>query len=240
MKFANIQARLKDFPEPVEAYGFLIPETFQTYFLIEDEEFNQRWSIEMKVKIEEAGSPVALEVITRGFTYAKRFNKDFLPFEDLSPVSRAQIEATKTALGELLVISTLYAIEFFRYEGTKENWIIPLQIKRSSLDSSSWELGSKGFQNIDSKTLRKQIEKYQDRRPLSQEDHLLTARLVAEEVERAKSEGKRSRHNQVIMDKFGLTIHGAEFRVKRAKDEGFLTKDNKVSAKKAGKTKGLK
>ena len=180
LQIAQAGGNLIGFPEPVEAYGFLVPETFETFFLIEDEEFDLRWSVELQVKIGEAGTASALAVTTRGLT------------------------STKTNLGEFLSSSLVMAIEFFRYEGTKEEWKFPVRVKTSSLDSGKWELGSKGFENTDLRTLRKKIEKFQDKRTISQEDHLITARLVAEEVERAKRTKTRSAHNLVVAKHFGL------------------------------------
>jgi hypothetical protein len=128
------------------------------------------------------------------------------------------------------------AIEFFRYEGTKEDWKFPVRIKTSSLDSGKWELGSKGFANTDLRTLKKMIEKFQDRRAIPQEEHLITARIVAEEVARAKTTKTRSRHNLKVSDYFGLSgSKGGQYRVQKAREAGYLTKDNKVSATKAEK-----
>lgn len=236
LEFAQIGAWLStEFPDPVEAYGFLVPETFKTYFLIEDSEFDRRWSVELEVKILEAGTASALSVTTRGFTYAKSFRRNLNEFSDLQPVERWQLETTRIQLGDLLVISLGYAIEFFRYSGTKEDWSFPLKVSRASLDSDIWELGSRG---ANSKELRKQIEKFQDRRAISQEEHLITARLVAEEVARAKSTKTRSRHNIVVSDYFGLGgSKGGQYRVKQAREAGYLTKDNKVSTPKVGRKK---
>jgi hypothetical protein len=237
LEFAQIGGWLSsDFPDPVEAYGFLVPETFKIYFLIEDSEFDRRWSVELEVKILEAGTASALSVTTRGFTNAKSFRKNLNEFDDLQPVERWQLETTRIQLGDLLVISLGCAIEFFRYSGTKEDWSIPLKVSRASLDSrGSWELGSRGE---NSKELRKQIEKFQDRRAISQEEHLITARLVAEEVARAKSTKSRSRHNIVVSDYFGLGgSKGGQYRVKQAREAGYLTKDNKVSTPKVGRKK---
>jgi hypothetical protein len=237
LNLAQAGGNLIGFPEPVEAYGFLVPETFETFFLIEDEEFDLRWSIELQVKIGEAGTASALGITTRGLTTSKNFAKSFY---DLEPVERWQIESTKNNLGDLLISSLVMAIEFFRYEGTKEEWRFPARVKTSSLDSGKWELGSKGFANTDLRTLRKRIEKFQDRRAISQEDHLITARLVAEEVARAKATKTRSTHNLVVAKHFGLESEfgkGAQYRVKRARELGYLTKDNKVSTPKVGRKK---
>jgi hypothetical protein len=232
LNLAQAGGNLIGYPDPVEAYGFLVPETFETFFMIEDEEFDLRWSIELQVKIGEAGTASALAITTRGLTTSKSFAKSFY---DLEPVERWQIESTKNNLGELLISSLVMAIEFFRYEGTKEEWRFPARVKRSSLDSGKWELGSKGFANTDLRTLRKKVEKFQDRRAISQEDHLITARLVAEEVARAKATKTRSTHNLVVAKYFGLESEfgkGAQYRVKRARELGYLTKDNKVSTPK--------
>ena len=132
------------------------------------------------------------------------------------------------------------AIEYFRYEGTKEDFSIPVRIERSSLKSGKWELGSKGFANTDLRTLRKRIEKFQDRRAISQENHLITARLVADEVARAKATKTRSTHNLVVAKHFGLESEfgkGGQYRVRRARELGYLTKDNKVSTPKVGRKK---
>ena len=234
LDLAQAGGNLIGYPEPVEAYGFLIPETFETFFLIEDQGFDRRWSIELQVKIGEAGTASATAITTRGFTNSRTFQKKF---EDREPVERWQIESAKNNLGDLLISSLVMAIEFFRYEGTKEDWSIPLKIKVSSLNSGKWELGSRGFKNTDLKSLTKQIEKFQDRRAISQEDHLTTARLVAEEVTRAKATNTRSRHNQVVSEFFGVTDKGGQYRVKRSREAGYLTKDNKVSTPKVGSKK---
>ncbi len=85
LQIAQAGGNLIGFPEPVEAYGFLVPETFETFFLIEDEEFDLRWSVELQVKIGEAGTASALAVTTRGLTSAKSFSKSFYEVE---PVER--------------------------------------------------------------------------------------------------------------------------------------------------------
>ena len=239
LEFAEVQGYLPfEYPDPVEAYGFLLPKTFRTYFLVEDGRFDRRWSVELLVQFGEAGTAVAQEVITRGFTNDRKFGKNYT-LSNLEAVERWQIDATKNALSDLLTVSTLYAIEYYRYTGTIDDHALTVKVRKESLDSGNWELGSRGFEDTDSKTLRKLIEKYQDRRGISQEDHLLTARLVADEIERAKNEKTRSRHNLVVADFFGLTQDGGEYRVRKAREAGFLTENNKVSAKKAGsKTKG--
>ena len=235
LQIAQAGGILNGFPEPVEAYGFLVPETFETFFLIEDEEFDLRWSVELQVKIGEAGTASALAITTRGFTSAKSFSKSFY---DLEPVERWQLESTKTNLGEFLSSSLVMAIEFFRYEGTKEEWKFPVRVKTSSLDSDKWELGSKDFENTDLRTLKKKIEKFQDRRAIPQEEHLITARIVAEEVARAKATKTRSRHNLKVSDHFGLGgSKGGQYRVQKAREAGYLTKDNKVSTPKVGRKK---
>ena len=243
LNLAQAGGVLNGFPDPVEAYGYLIPETFETFFLIEDDEFDRRWSIELQVKIGEAGTASALAVVTRGFTYSKSFKKNH---NDLEPVERWQLETTKNALGDLLISSLAMGIEFFRYEGTKEDWSFPIKVQTSSLNSGKWILGSKGFEDTDLRTLRKKIEKFQDKRSISQEDHLLLARIVEEEYSQAKANKKRSRHNQKVAEWFGITVEGAEYRVSKAREAGYLTKDNKVSTPKVGrknttnKTKGMK
>jgi hypothetical protein len=236
LEIAQAGGNLIGFPDPVEAYGFLIPVTFETFFLIEDQEFDLRWSVELQVKIGEAGTASALAVTTRGFTNSKSFKKSF---EDLESVERWQIEATANNLGDFLTSSLVMAIEFFRYEGTKEDWSIPLKIKTSSLDSGKWELGSRGFEKTDLKTLKKKIEKFQDKRAIPQEEHLITAQIVAEEVARAKATKTRSRHNVKVSDRFGLSSgsKGGQYRVQQARKAGYLTEDNKVSTPRVGKDK---
>jgi len=184
LQIAQAGGILNGFPEPVEAYGFLVPETFETFFLIEDEESDLRWSVELQVKIGEAGTASALAVTTRGFTSSKSFKKSF---KDLEPVERWQIESTKNDLGDFLSSSLVMAIEFLRYEGTKDDWSFPARVKISSLDSGKWELGSRGFENTDLRTLKKKIEKFQDRRAIPQDEHLITDRIVAAKVERPKT-----------------------------------------------------
>jgi len=235
LQIAQAGGNLIGFPEPVEAYGFLVPETFETFFLIEDEEFDLRWSVQLQVKIGEAGTASALAVVTRGLTKSKRFEKSF---EDLEPVQRWQIESTKNNLGDFLSSSLVMAIEFFRYEGTKNEWRFPARVKRSSLDLGKWELGSREFGNTDLRTLKKKIEKFQDRRAIPQEEHLITARIVAEEVARAKATKTRARHNLKVSDYFGLGgSKGGQYRVQKAREAGYLTKDNKVSTPKVGRKK---
>lgn len=235
LQIAQAGGILNGFPEPVEAYGFLVPETFETFFLIEDEESDLRWSVELQVKIGEAGTASALAVTTRGLTNSKSFKKSF---KDLEPVERWQIESTKNNLGDFLSSSLVMAIEFLRYEGTKDDWSFPARVKISSLDSGKWELGSRGFENTDLRTLKKKIEKFQDRRAIPQEEHLITARIVAEEVARAKATKTRSRHNLKVSDHFGLGgSKGGQYRVQKAREAGYLTKDNKVSTPKVGRKK---
>jgi hypothetical protein len=235
LEIAQAGGNLIGFPEPVEAYGFLVPEIFETFFLIEDQEFDLRWSVELQVKIGEAGTASALAVTTRGFTNSKSFKKSF---NYLEPVERWQIEATKNNLGDFLTTSLVMAIEFFRYEGTKDDWSFPAKVKASSLDSGNWELGSKGFEDTDLKTLKKKIEKFQDRRAIPQEEHLITAQIVAEEVARAKATKTRSRHNLKVSDRFGLGgSKGGQYRVQKAREAGYLTKENKVSTPRVGKDK---
>lgn len=235
LQIAQAGGILNGFPEPVEAYGFLVPETFETFFLIEDEESDLRWSVELQVKIGEAGTASALAVTTRGLTNSKSFKKSF---KDLEPVERWQIESTKNNLGDFLSSSLVMAIEFLRYEGTKDDWSFPARVKISSLDSGKWELGSRGFENTDLRTLKKKIEKFQDRRAIPQEEHLITARIVAEEVARAKATKTRSRHNLKVSDHFGLGgSKGGQYRVQKAREAGYLTRDNKVSTPKVGRKK---
>lgn len=235
LQIAQAGGNLIGFPEPVEAYGFLVPETFETFFLIEDEESDLRWSVELQVKIGEAGTASALAVTTRGLTNSKSFKKSF---KDLEPVERWQIESTKNNLGDFLSSSLVMAIEFLRYEGTKDDWSFPARVKISSLDSGKWELGSRGFENTDLRTLKKKIEKFQDRRAIPQEEHLITARIVAEEVARAKATKTRSRHNLKVSDHFGLGgSKGGQYRVQKAREAGYLTRDNKVSTPKVGRKK---
>ncbi len=237
MKFKQIGGLLVGYPEPVESNGFLIPETFRTFFLVEDLEFDRRWVIELQVKIGEAGTPQASEVLVRGFTNEKFFRKGFKPFEDYEPIEKWQIELTQQNLNELLTDSAIYAIEYFRYEGSKEDWSFPVKVKRDSLDSGQWELGSKGFENVDHKSLKRRFEKVIDRRGYTEEELLKTAQIVEENYWRAKNSGKRSKHGQEVARYFGLDIKGAEYKIKRARLTGYLNKENKVSIPKMESTK---
>ena len=237
MKFKQIGGHLSGYPEPVESNGFLIPETFRTFFLVEDLEFDRRWVIELQVKIGEAGTPQASEILIRGFTNEKFFRKGFKPFDYYEPIEKWQIELTQQNLNELLTDSALYAIEYFRYEGTKEDWSFPVKVKRDSLDSGQWELGSKGFENVDHKSLKRRYEKVIDRRGYTEEERLKTAQIVEENYWRAKNSGKRSKHGQEVARYFGLDIKGAEYKIKRARLTGYLNKENKVSIPKMESTK---
>ncbi len=240
MDFKEFGGLLMEYPDPVESNGFLIPETFRTFFLIEDSEFDRRWVIELQVKIGEAGTPQATEVLVRGFTNEKTFRKGFKPFDNYEPIEKWQIETTQQNLHDLLTVSAVYAIEYFRYKGTKEDWSFPVRVKKDSLESGQWELGSKGFENVDLKTLKKRIEKVVDRRGYSEEELLKTAKLVEEEFWRAKNAGKRSRHGQEVARYFGLDIKGAEYKIKRAREAGYLSKENKVVLSKSGSTRSKK
>jgi hypothetical protein len=232
LKLAQAGGNLIGFPEPVEAYGFLIPETFETFFLIEEDKVDLRWSVALQVKVGEAGTASALSVEVKGLTSSKAFGKNL---QDLEPVERWQLESAKNNLGDFLSSSLFMAIEYFRYEGTKQDWSFPARVKKSSLDSGKWELGSRGFENTDLRTLKKKIEKFQDRRAIPQEEHLITARIVAEEVTRAIATKTRSRHNLKVSDHFGLGgSKGGQYRVQKARQAGYLTKDNKVSTPKVG------
>lgn len=237
MEFKEFGGLLTQYGDPVESSGFLIPETFRTFFLVEDLEFDRRWVIELQVKIGEAGTPQATEVLVRGFTNEKSFRKGFKPFESYAPIEKWQIEATQQNLNDLLTVSAMYAIEYLRYKGTKDDWSLPLRIRKDSLDSGQWELGSKGFENVDLKSLKKRIEKVVDRRGYTEEELLKTAQLVEKEFWRAKNSGKRSRHGEVVASWFGLTPKGAEYKISKAREAGFLSKENKVSIPKMEKAK---
>jgi hypothetical protein len=237
MDFKEFGGLLREYPDPVESNGFLIPETFRTFFLIEDSEFDRRWVIELQVKIGEAGTPQATEVLVRGFTNEKTFRKGFKPFDNYEPIEKWQIETAQQNLNDLLTVSAMYAIEYFRYSGTKEDWSLPLKVRKDSLDSGQWELGSRGFENVDLKTLKKRIEKVVDRRGYTEEELLKTATLVEEEFWRAKNSGKRSRHGEVVASWFGITPKGAEYKISKARVAGYLTKENKVSIPKMERSK---
>ena len=241
MKFKQIGGLLIGYPEPVESNGFLIPESFRTFFLVEDLEFDRRWVIELQVRIGEAGTPQASEVLVRGFTNEKFFRKGFKPFDHYEPIEKWQIELTQQNLNELLTDSAIYAIEYFRYKGTKDEWSFPVQVRRDSLESGQWELGSKGFENVDHKSLKRRFEKVVDRRGYTEEELLKTAQIVEENYWRAKNSGKRTKHGQEVARYFGIEIKGAEYKIKRAREAGYLTKENKVSIRKVGsKTKQSK
>jgi hypothetical protein len=240
MEFKEFGGLLSEYPDPVESNGFLIPETFRTFFLVEDLEFDRRWVIELQVKIGEAGTPQATEVLVRGFTNEKTFRKGFKPFDNCEPIEKWQIESAQQNLHDLLTVSALYAIEYFRYKGTKEDWSFPVRVKKDSLESGQWELGSKGFENVDLKTLKKRIEKVVDRRGYSEEELLKTAQIVEENYWRAKNSGKRSKHGQEVALYFGLDIKGAEYKIKRARESGYLSKENKVVLSKSGSARSKK
>ena len=237
MDFKEFGGLLNGYSEPLESNGFLIPETFRTFFLIEDHEFDRRWVIELQVKIGEAGTPQASELLVRGFTNEKSFREGFKPFDFYEPIEKWQIETALQNLNDLLTVSAIYAIEYFRYEGTIENWTFPIKVRRDSLTSGKWVLGSKGFENVDLKTLKKRFEKVVDRRGYSEEELLKTAQIVEENYWRAKNSGKRSKHGQEVARYFGIEIKGAEYKIKRAREAGYLTKENKVSTRKVGSSK---
>ena len=232
------------FPDPVRSNGFLVPETYETKFifsfektrkdyLVTDEE-KMVWSVLLRIKIREAGTPSALEIKILGLTNSEplevnpRFSVERLPVESW------QIDLCNKNLNEMLKLSLFYGIEYLRHN---EDESITVQVERNSLNEDQWKLGSKGFDLADPRKLKKQIEKQLDRRSLSDEDLKEVAEIYLKEIKRAEITGTRAKPSKRIAESFGLTEDGADYRIRLAREKGFLKKTNKFSAFKAGSKK---
>ena len=243
-QLSSMCALATDFPDPVNSNGFFVPETYETKFifsfektkkdlLVTDEE-KMVWSVLLRIKIREAGTPSALEIKILGLTKSEPLEVNPQFFVERLPVEAWQIDLCNKNLNEMLKLSLFYGIEYLRYN---EDGSIPLKVKKDSLGNDKWELGSRGFDSADPNKLRKQIDKILDRRSLSNEDFQKVAEIYEKEILRAKATGSRAKPSKRIADHYGLTEDGADYRIRLAREKGFLTKTKKVSATKAGSKK---
>lgn len=228
------------YPDPVRSNGFLVPENFKTKFIFADSNGYSKlvWSVCLSIKIREAGTPAPQDIQILG--QAKEEPLEVEPTSEVKriPVESWQLDLCSKYLNEMLKLSLAYGIEYLRYEedpNSDGNWSIPLRVKRDSIDSAEWVLGSRSIGTNQLNKLKRQIEKNLDRRALSNEDLLKVSELYLQEQRRAEASKTRAKPSKVIAEYFGLLEDGADYRIRQARLKGFLpAAKKKVSASKAG------
>lgn len=229
------------YPDPVKSNGFLVPEFFETKFIFADlnKHSNLVWSVCLKIRIREAGTPAPQEIQILGQTRDEPLELNPKIQVMRLPVESWQLDLCNKFLNEMLKLSLAYGIEFFRYEEDPDvegNWSIPLRVKSESLTSQNWVLGARAIGSSQFTKMKRQIEKNLDRRALSNEDLLKVAELYLQELERARTTQTRAKPSKVIAEYFGLLEDGADYRIRQARLKGFLPKTTrKVSASQAGR-----
>lgn len=238
-----------ELPEPVRSNGFLVPEFYETKFIFTyekgkkdlevTEEEKLVWSVILRIKIRDAGTPSALEIKILGLTKSEPLEVDQSYYVERLPIESWQLDLCNKNLNEMLKLSLYFGIEYLRYDENPitGEWFLKAKVQKGSLETGEWKLGSKGLEGVDPKKLKRQIEKVLDRRSLSNEDLKEVADIYEKEILRAKEQGTRAKPSKQIADYYGLTEDGADYRIRLAKEKGFLKKTNKVSATKAGSKK---
>lgn len=241
LKFIQASATLPyPYPDPIEVFDYLLPNHFETSFLVKSPNSDKCWFIELSIKFGEAGTPYAEKISFQGLTSDTAFRfygGQLLPFRDLEGIQRWQSEEIFKNQTELIYESVVSAIECLSYLGTLENWGIPMRIKGEELQLFQRE----ELNSNKRKELRRQVQAITDRRAIPLEDLKEVARIYKEESRNAKSAQRRPRMVLAVSDYFGISGDSAEYWIKRAREEEYLPPVKKVSAKSAGsKTKKKK
>jgi hypothetical protein len=225
------------YPDPIEVFDRLLPNNFESSFLVKSSNSDRYWFIELSIKFGEAGTPYAEKISFQGLTSDTAFRfygGQLLPFRDLKEIQRWQSEEIFKNQTELIYESVVSAIECLAYKGTIDNWEIPMRIKGKELQLFQRE----ELNGNKRKELRRQIQALTDRRAIPLEDLKEVARIHKAEFKNAKSAKRKARMVLVVADHFGINHDSAEYWIKRAREEGYLDPIKKVSAKSAGsKTK---
>jgi hypothetical protein len=225
------------YPDPIEVFDRLLPNHFESSFLVKSPNSDRCWCIELSIKFGEAGTPYAEKISIQGLTSDTAFrfyDGQLLPFRDLEGIQRWQSEEIFKNQTELIYESVLSAIECLAYKGTIDNWGIPMRIKGEELQLFQRE----ELNSNKRKELRRQVQTLTDRRAIPLEDLKEVGRIYKEEFRNAKSAQRRPRMVLAVKDYFGISDDTAEYWIKRSREEGFIPPIKKVSAKSAGsKTK---
>jgi hypothetical protein len=225
------------YPDPIEVFDRLLPNHFETQFLVRSLNSLKNWSVELVIKFGEAGTPYAEKITIHGLTSDDSFRfyaGRLLPFRDLEGIQRWQSEEVFKNQTELVYESVVNAIQGLAYKGTLENWSIPMRINKDELQLfQREELNSKERREI-----RRRVQALTDRRAIPLEELKETARIYREEKKSAESAKRRQRMVQEVSIQLGITEDSAENRIKQARKKGFLEPVKKVSAKRQKVKKG--
>jgi len=225
------------YPDPIEVFDRLLPNHFETQFLVRSLNSDKNWSVELVVKFGEAGTPYAEKITIHGLTSDTSFrfySGQLLPFRNLEGIQRWQSEEVFKNQTELVYESVVLAIKGLAYKGTIENWSIPMRINKDELQLfQREELNSK-----ESREIRRQVQALTYGGAISNEELKETARIYREEIKNAESAKRRERPKLAVADYFGIDPKSAEYRIKRSREERFLEPVKKVSAKRQKVKKG--
>ena len=216
--------------ETVELLNYQVPKEIVAYFLIKDESHLNRkglnWSVELRIKIGELGTPILQSLTHRGLSMQREITIDglgnYVITSEHSAVSRKQIGLVEKNLGNLLDQS------------------LSLMLKTHLPDKGGFTIspGSRKVQTKDLNLFRKEMKNRSAKTKLTPEFLLFISKIYLGEVERAKRAGDRSRTTEVIWEATGFQSDKktVEAWVAKARREGFLPPSvhKKISASKAG------
>ncbi len=205
-------------PKPIEIMGYLVPETFRAFFLIEDERSQKCWSLELLVKLGDEGTPRIMEQITRGLSDQRQINISLasdggsgwvyqLPHEG---VRRQQVKTVETWFSNFLVASLEIAIQIHIYKGDGLNHAWTVFSRSRIIEIGELKAFAKEIGNLTARTRR------------TPEFLKEISQIYRDEEVRASKYGDRKKMSQVISDEYLVTIKTAEGWIALARKRGFL------------------
>lgn len=227
--------------ETVDLLDYQVPREIVAHFLIKDESPINRsrlnWSVEMRIKIGDLGTPILQSLTHRGLSMQQEISVDafgnYISTSEHSGVSRKQIALVEKNLGDLI-----------------DKSLSLLLVSHSPAPGGGFTVLSQTRKVSEKELLRfrKEMKNRSAKTKLTPEFLLFISKIYLGEVERSKKAGDRSRTTEVIWEATGFqsdkkTVEAWVAKARR--EEGFLPPSGrkKVSAKKAGskpKTKAKK
>ncbi len=226
--------------ETVDLMDYQVPREIVAHFLIKEESPINRnglnWSVELRIKIGELGTPILKSLTHRGLSRQKEISIDafgnYISTSEHSGVSRKQLALVEKNLGDL-IDKSLSLMLASHSPATGEGFTVL---------SRNRKVSEKELMRF-----RKEMKNRSAKTKLTPEFLSDISKIYLAEVARSKKAGDRCRTTEVIWEATGFKSdkRTVEVWVSKARKEGFLPKSNKkkVSAKTAGsklKTKAKK
>lgn len=216
---------------PVQLLSYTVPQDFVAHFLIRDETPLGRnvlnWSVELRIRIGEMGTPLLQSLTHRGLTDQNQIIMNglgnYLPLNQHMGVSRKQIATVEKHLGDLLDFSLSLMLK--SHQQTEDGGFTVLTQSRKI---SVGEL----------QRFRKEMKNRSAKTKLTPEFLKRISKIYLLEVARSQKAGDRCRTTEAIWEatSFQSDKRTVETWVSKARKDGFLSESSKkkVSASTAG------